>query len=123
MCAGDTVSVDLMVKLPGHQETLHWHGILQKGTQYMDGVPMITQCPIEFGQTFRYLFNVPTANTYFYHSHSGVNKANGVAGALVSRQPKWKDPHGVLYDVDRAQDTIVLQVSNNQFCFVYLHAP
>lgn len=33
--------------------TLHWHGLLQKGYQYYDGVPMVTQCPIMAGSTFR----------------------------------------------------------------------
>lgn len=33
--------------------TIHWHGILQRGTQYYDGVPFVTQCPIQQGNTFR----------------------------------------------------------------------
>lgn len=51
--------------------TIHWHGILQKGTCYMDGVPNLTQCGIGSGGIFRYEFLADEAGTYFYHSHAG----------------------------------------------------
>ena len=38
--------------------TLHWHGLHQKGTPFMDGVGWISQCPIAAGQTFTYKFKV-----------------------------------------------------------------
>lgn len=50
---------------------MHWHGISQKGTPYMDGAPMITQCPIMEGQIFRYKFLADDQGTYFWHSHDG----------------------------------------------------
>ena len=34
--------------------TIHWHGLPQKGTPFMDGVARVTQCPINPGETFTY---------------------------------------------------------------------
>ena len=34
--------------------SFHWHGLLQHGTQHMDGVAMLTQCPIPNFTTFTY---------------------------------------------------------------------
>lgn len=38
----------------------------------MDGVPMITQCPILPFSTYRYKVYPENAGTYFYHAHSGI---------------------------------------------------
>ena len=55
VCEGDTVSVKVSNNLHLSEETsIHWHGILQKGTQYMDGVGMITQCAIPTYSSFEY---------------------------------------------------------------------
>ncbi|KAK3907665.1 Multicopper oxidase PfmaD [Frankliniella fusca] len=71
VCVGDTVIVDLHVLLPGHADTLHWHGLHQRDTPYMDGVSMVTQCPVLSGDIFRYQFVVDAPGTYFYHPHNG----------------------------------------------------
>jgi FtsP/CotA-like multicopper oxidase with cupredoxin domain len=39
----------------------------------MDGVPGVTQPPVESGGEFRYEFTVDDAGTYWYHPH--VNSA------------------------------------------------
>lgn len=51
---GDHIEVTVHNNITGPEEgtTLHWHGMLQKGTPYEDGVPSITQCPIAPGATF-----------------------------------------------------------------------
>jgi FtsP/CotA-like multicopper oxidase with cupredoxin domain len=51
----------------------------------MDGVPHLTQAPIEPGQEFVYEFALPDAGTYLYHSHqrSNVQVPMGLFGALV----------------------------------------
>ena len=38
--------------------TIHWHGLHQRGTPFMDGVGYISQCPIASGQRFTYQFKV-----------------------------------------------------------------
>lgn len=57
--------------MPDQSTSIHWHGLSQNGSQYYDGVPYVTQCPILPGATFRYNFVADRAGTYFYHSHIG----------------------------------------------------
>lgn len=65
--------------------TFHWHGMNQNLTPSMDGPSMITQCPIPFATTFTYKFRANNAGTYFWHSHIGPNRADGLAGPLIIR--------------------------------------
>ncbi|XP_061167209.1 uncharacterized protein LOC133176053 [Saccostrea echinata] len=63
--------------------TIHWHGIIQRGTPFMDGVDMITQCPILPKQTFEYRFLASPVGTHWYHAHTGTMRSDGLAGALI----------------------------------------
>ncbi len=69
--------------------TVHWHGIRLPNN--MDGVPHLTQAPIEPGQRFTYEFDVPDAGTYWYHPHlrSFEQVDRGLAGPLIvdEREP------------------------------------
>ena len=47
--------------------TIHWHGI--EVPNAMDGVPGMTQDPIQPGETFIYEFTAKPAGTFMYHSH------------------------------------------------------
>ncbi|XP_022196029.2 laccase-9 [Nilaparvata lugens] len=100
ICKGDTVVVDVKNKMPGRSTTIHWHGITQEGYQYMDGVPMVSQCPIEEGTIFRYKYRPSMAGTYFWHSHDGFQKQDGILGSLIVRQPISQEPNAELYDRD-----------------------
>ena len=53
---------------------VHWHGLHQKGTPWMDGVAYITQCPIGPGQTFTYKFKVNTVNVLFRYDMTFLHK-------------------------------------------------
>ncbi|KAE8445118.1 hypothetical protein EG329_013720 [Mollisiaceae sp. DMI_Dod_QoI] len=55
---GDTIQVTVhnAITGPGEGTALHWHGILQKTSQWMDGVPGVQQCPIPPGGSFTYTF-------------------------------------------------------------------
>ena len=53
ICQWDEVVVDVVNELGSDSTTVHWHGIHQRGTPFMDGVPFLTQCPIPAGTTFR----------------------------------------------------------------------
>lgn len=66
--------------------SMHWHGLPQKETPYMDGVSFVTQCPINPGQTFTYKFRASPKGTYWYHSHAGAQRAKGLYGALIIRE-------------------------------------
>lgn len=62
--------------------SLHWHGIKQKGTVWSDGVPGVTQCPIEPGETFVYTFMLDTPGTLWWHSHTNFQKSS-LQGAII----------------------------------------
>ncbi|XP_039313353.1 laccase-12 isoform X2 [Solenopsis invicta] len=91
VCLGDTIEVLVHNKLGSDELTLHWHGIRQKDN-YMDGVPMITQCPILPFGGFRYKIIPESAGTYFYHAHSVSQQGDGVYGSLTVRGPRDEDP-------------------------------
>jgi len=61
--------------------SLHWHGV--RGPNAMDGVPDLTQAPIEPGASFDYRFRPPDAGTFWYHAHSAEQIDWGLHGALI----------------------------------------
>ena len=89
--------------------TIHWHGQDQRETPYMDGVAKITQCPIAAGSSFIYNFTADDAGTHWYHSHAGIQQADGAYGAFVVKQSAAADPHSGEFDVDEAKHVIVVQ--------------
>ncbi|KAI0297810.1 multicopper oxidase-domain-containing protein [Multifurca ochricompacta] len=85
--------------------SIHWHGIFQKRTNYVDGVSFVTQCPIIPNDTFVYNFNaLNQSGTFWYHSHLRNQYCDGLRGAFIIDDPD--DPHRNLYDVDN-DDTII----------------
>lgn len=64
--------VDILNMFTSASLTIHWHGVLQQKSPWMDGVPFVTQCPIQPNALFRYDFVVDELGTYFYHAHTGI---------------------------------------------------
>lgn len=60
--------------------TIHWHGTFQTNTWKMDGVPGVTQEPIQPGDTFTYKFKASKPGTLWYHCHVNVNEHAGIRG-------------------------------------------
>ncbi|CAC5382868.1 unnamed protein product [Mytilus coruscus] len=83
---GQTIIVHVTNHLKSEEVTIHWHGITEKGTPYMDGVPFLTQCPISPCQTFVYKFVASHKGTYWYHSHVGAQRVKGLISALIVRE-------------------------------------
>ncbi|PAV23691.1 laccase [Pyrrhoderma noxium] len=89
--------------------TIHWHGMFQNGTTDMDGVAMVSQCPIVPGNSFLYNFSVPNQyGTFWYHSHLATQYCDGLRGPLIIYNPD--DPLADLYDVD--DDTTIITLSD-----------
>ena len=65
--------------------TLHWHGLDQKQSFFMDGVPSITQCAIGPQDYFDYRFKAEPVGTHWYHSHHGAQRSDGMYGAFIVR--------------------------------------
>ncbi|XP_011869373.1 PREDICTED: laccase [Vollenhovia emeryi] len=94
ICLGDTLEVLVHNKLGSDELAFHWHGIRQKDSNHMDGVPMITQCPILPFSGFRYKINPESTGTYFYHAHSVLQQGDGVYGSLTVRGA-WDEDLGL----------------------------
>jgi len=77
---GDTVTIRVKNRL-NETTSIHWHGIILPFQ--MDGVPGISFAGIPPGETFTYRFKVQQSGTYWYHSHSGMQEATGVYGAII----------------------------------------
>ncbi len=62
---------------------IHFHG--QKLPNAMDGVPHITQDPIQPGQSFTYEFTARTVGSHMYHSHHNATDqvGRGLLGAFI----------------------------------------
>jgi len=63
--------------------SIHWHGI--RIANAMDGVPGLTQDPVQPGNHFDYDFVAPDAGTYWYHAHnhSWAQVGRGLYGPLI----------------------------------------
>ncbi|KAJ2534549.1 ferroxidase fet3, partial [Coemansia sp. RSA 1933] len=76
--------------------SIHAHGLLQNGTNYMDGPAMITQCGIPPGNSFTYVYNLDQSGTYWIHGHDHHQNSDGLRAAFVIYDDD-KPP----YDYDR----------------------
>ena len=83
---GDRVRITVYNALE-EPTTVHWHGIRVPNT--MDGVPHLTQPPINTGDQFIYEFEVVDAGTFWYHPHqqSSIQVGRGLYGALIVEEP------------------------------------
>jgi iron transport multicopper oxidase len=60
--------------------TIHFHGMRQFNTWFMDGASMVTMCPIPPGGSFEHRFMADSAGTYWYHEHYRLVYADGLYG-------------------------------------------
>nr|ATG88100.1 laccase-2-like protein [Plutella xylostella] len=104
VCMNDIIVVEVENRIPDQDIALHWHGVEQKGTPFMDGVPMVTQCPIGFGSKYKYAFRASKPGTFFYHADSVQHQSDGIFGALMVNQPAPFEPHVDLYHYDRSEE-------------------
>ncbi|KAE9405285.1 Cupredoxin [Gymnopus androsaceus JB14] len=90
--------------------SIHWHGLFQKTTNYVDGVAFVSQCPIVPNNSFLYNFTVPDqAGTFWYHSHLSVQYCDGLRGPFVI----YDDAHDrSLYGYDIDDDSTVITIGD-----------
>jgi len=91
---GETVRVHFHNRLQ-QPSTIHWHGVrLPNG---MDGVPHLTQPPVEPGGSFVYEFSPKDAGTFWFHPHvrSSEQVERGLYGVLIV-----EDEHPAPYAAD-----------------------
>lgn len=75
--------VTVINKMHTDSVTVHFHGLHQYGTPWMDGVAFVTQCPILPGQRFVHKFNAYPPGSSMYHAHIGDQRSMGLFGAVV----------------------------------------
>jgi FtsP/CotA-like multicopper oxidase with cupredoxin domain len=87
---GERVRIVLKNALP-ELTTIHWHGVDVPNP--MDGVPGITQKPVQPGETFTYEFEATPAGTRWYHTHFQEHKQLdlGLYAPLII-EPAQPDP-------------------------------
>ncbi|KAK8038044.1 hypothetical protein PG994_014811 [Apiospora phragmitis] len=94
-CWGDQIVIHVTNQLQDNGTTIHWHGIRQLGSNEMDGVNGVTQCPIAPNDTFAYNFTAMQYGHSWYHSHYSSQYPDGVSGPLVIHGPSSAD-----WDID-----------------------
>ncbi len=72
------------VSFPGI--SIHWHGMNQRNSPWMDGVGQITQCQIGPSSSYSYEFTASPSGSFWYHSHSGAQRTQAVYGAFIVRE-------------------------------------
>lgn len=79
---GEPVRVNLRNNLE-QSTSVHWHG--QRVPNDQDGVPYITQPPIEPGAEYTYQFTPGPFGSHMYHSHHNATEqvGKGMLGALL----------------------------------------
>jgi FtsP/CotA-like multicopper oxidase with cupredoxin domain len=84
---GDCVQVKFTNRLP-QPTTIHWHGV--RVPNGMDGVPHVTQPPIEPSATFVYDFAPKDAGTFWFHPHLRPSEQieRGLYGVLIVDEPE-----------------------------------
>ncbi|KAH7082931.1 multicopper oxidase-domain-containing protein [Paraphoma chrysanthemicola] len=82
----DWVEIEVFNRLP-FNTTIHYHGIHQTRTPWSDGVPGLTQSPIQPGEVFKYQWLADSYGSYFYHAHSRGQIDDGAYGPIII-QPK-----------------------------------
>jgi iron transport multicopper oxidase len=102
---GDIINITL-INESSEVTAIHWHGLLQRNTLHMDGVPGITQCAILPNHSFIYTYSTnDQSGTYWYHSHFAIQYGDGLKGVLIikDRNDPWKNFY---------QDEEILQITD-----------
>ena len=88
---GDVIKVKVTNLNPFTGSSVHWHGIHQVNTQFMDGVAGITQCQLQPKSSQEFEFIAYPPGTHLWHGHLGMNVADGIAGAIIVH-PRKPEP-------------------------------
>ncbi|KAM0194979.1 hypothetical protein ACHAPC_000795 [Botrytis cinerea] len=93
---GDTLRITVHNNLMNLNGTaVHWHGLRQLNSNWQDGVPGVSQCPITPFQSYTYEFQVTQYGVSWYHSHFALQYPAGLYGPL-----KINGPTSQNYDID-----------------------
>jgi CopA family copper-resistance protein len=77
---GDTAEIVVHNQLK-ESTAIHWHGLFLPNKE--DGIPHLTQMPIEPGESHTYRFAIIQNGTHWYHSHAGLQEQIGMYGNFI----------------------------------------
>ncbi len=88
---GDRIRIIVTNHLP-EPTTIHWHGVALPITQ--DGVPGISQKPIQTGKSFTYEFDLKAPGLAMYHPHFNTlaQQTKGLYGVLIVDPAEGPEP-------------------------------
>lgn len=98
---GFRVKLDNKLSVP---TAIHWHGLHPPNKE--DGVPGVTQAPVDPNSSAFYDFPVQPSGTHWMHSHQGLQEAFLLAAPLIVRDPA---------DVRHDEQEVVLLLSDFSF--------
>ncbi|XP_019857313.1 PREDICTED: laccase-2-like, partial [Amphimedon queenslandica] len=132
---GQLVKIKVVNRLASESVSVHWHGMHQRNSNWMDGVEHVTQCGIPPGTNFTYIFKAEQYGTHWYHSHSGAQRTDGLFGALIVKErgntqrdnlfSQLTDFNITSYNDNPAQHTLTLldwQKSSSLDLFTQIHS-
>ncbi|KAJ3294527.1 laccase, multicopper oxidase, benzenediol:oxygen oxidorectuctase [Rhizoclosmatium sp. JEL0117] len=93
---GDFVEVEVVNRM-NVSTSIHWHGLFQEDTPWMDGAAMVTQGLIASGETLVYKFSTGNqTGSYWWHAHYASQYVDGIRGPFIIHDPQ--DPYLSQYD-------------------------
>ncbi|KAK9243442.1 multicopper oxidase-domain-containing protein [Lipomyces tetrasporus] len=111
---GDTISATVYNNLEVPM-TIHFHGIHQLGTPWMDGAPGVSQWPIFPGESF--VYNFTTAGqygSYWYHAHMRSYYQDGIRGPVYIRPSADRPrPYDVVTGGNESATAILRELESN----------
>jgi FtsP/CotA-like multicopper oxidase with cupredoxin domain len=117
---GQRVRVNVHNFLREEGITIHWHGLAQQGTPWMDGVGYLSQSPIQPEKSFEYEFMAQPTGTHWYHSHTGAQRMDGLYGAFIVREKNStfesvKGEIGTFEDAPNSHTLILLDFQKERY--------
>jgi hypothetical protein len=80
---GDKLNVTFYNDMHDDRMSIHFHGLHMKNNPWADGTDSISECGVAGGDSSSYVFDVTQTGTYWYHSHTGTQYADGLVGPFV----------------------------------------
>jgi len=80
---GDTLKINIFNNLWDKGLTIHYHGMTMRKTPWMDGVPFVTECPLQTNTNKTYEFVTDDSGTFWYHGHVEMQRDDAFYGALI----------------------------------------
>jgi len=100
---GEEVEITIVNKLHSDAVSIHWHGLHQDKTPYMDGSRGVSQAGILPGSNFTYRFTAINPGEHYYHAHmDSVQASKGLKGPILIHDPED------LYRNDYDEDLLIM---------------